>query len=382
MKTHTDVSLGSDLAGLETPAVLVDRAVLERNLGRAAAIAQGAGVAIRPHAKTHKSVVVAQRQMALGAAGLTVAKTGEALVFLKGGVRDITVAHPLVDPRKVARLVAAVRDVGATARVICDSRAGAVVLADAAARAGAVLDVLVKVDVGLHRCGVDPATDDGLALAQTIDESRALRFAGLLSHAGHAYRCDGLGAVRAVAEDERLIMTAMAERIRESGIAVPVVSVGSTPTVFAAERFDGLTEIRPGNYVFMDLTQVAVGIANRDDLALSVLATVVSINQNFAIVDAGSKVLSSDRGPHGSSKLAGYGVAARLTAPDDEMTVVSLSEEHGFVAHEGRPLKVGERLRIWPNHACPVANLARDLLLVEGEIVVARWPVDAAACAA
>ena len=177
-------------------------------------------------------------------------------------------------------------------------------------------------------------------------------------------------------------MVAMAERLSAADLAMPCVSVGSTPTVWAAQSFDGITEIRPGNYVFMDLTQVSLGIARRDELALSVLATVVSVNRSYAIVDAGSKVLSSDRGPHGSARLTGYGVAARLSAPDDDMIVVSLSEEHGFVAHEGRPLTIGERLRIWPNHACTVANLSRDLTLVEGRMVVGSLRVDAAACTA
>jgi D-serine deaminase-like pyridoxal phosphate-dependent protein len=372
----------ADVANLETPVVLVDRRVLERNLARASAIARSAGVALRPHAKTHKSLALARRQVELGAIGLTVAKTSEALTFLAGGVGDVTVAHPLLDRRKIGRLIEAGRTQGAAVRVICDSAVGVEALGSTAAELGAVLDVLVKVDVGLHRCGVDPSGSDALDLARRIEEHRALCFGGLVSHAGHAYRAEDLAAVRRVAEEERQTMVAMTERLAAKGIAVPCVSVGSTPTVWAAERFDGVTEIRPGNYIFMDLTQVSLGIAGRDELALSVLATVVSVNRSFAIIDAGSKVLSSDRGPHGSSRLAGYGIAASLAEPDDEMTVVSLSEEHGFIAHEGRPLTIGERLRIWPNHACTVANLSRDLTLVEHRSVAGRLRVDAAACTA
>jgi D-serine deaminase-like pyridoxal phosphate-dependent protein len=370
----------TDLATVETPAVLVDRSVLERNLRQAVAIAEKANIALRPHAKTHKSLAIAGRQIALGAAGLTVAKTAEALVFLAGGIRDITVAHPLVDPRKINRVLEAARESDASARVICDSAHGVEALGGAAEKAGAVLHVLVKVDVGLHRAGVDPADDDGLMLARRICDHRALRFAGLLSHAGHAYRLDGLDDLRRAAEDERRAIVEMAERLRATGLAVPCVSVGSTPTVWAADRFDGVTEIRPGNYVFMDLTQVALGVARRDELALSVLATVVSINRRYAIIDAGSKVLSSDRGPHGSTRLAGFGLATRLSDAADDMIIESLSEEHGFVRHEGRPLKIGEPLRIWPNHACTVANLTRDLTIVEGDRVVSSWAVDAGAC--
>ena len=367
------------LSTLETPAVLVDRTVLERNVARAAQIAREAGVVLRPHAKTHKSLAIARLQMDAGAVGLTVAKTAEAMVFLEGGIRDVTVAHPLIDPRKITRLLEAARRTGSRVRVICNSMHGVEMLGSSAAALGAMLDVLVKVDVGLHRCGVDPAGPDGVDLARAIDAHAALRFDGLLSHAGHAYGAEGPEAVRDAAKAERRIMTEMADRIAHGGIAVPSISVGSTPTVWLGQSFAGLSEIRPGNYVFMDLTQVSLGVASRQDLALSVLATVVSKNARYAIVDAGSKVLSSDRGPHGSTRVSGYGLATRVSDPGDEIVVASLSEEHGFLAHEGRPIAIGERFRIWPNHACPIVNLARALCVMDGSLCDQTWPIEARA---
>ncbi|MBC7739721.1 MAG: alanine racemase, partial [Candidatus Saccharibacteria bacterium] len=183
----------------------------------------------------------------------------------------------------------------------------------------------------------------------------------MLSHAGQAYAARDATHVKEIAEAERHIMTDLAGQLRHSGIAVPAVSVGSTPTVWLADSFDGVTELRPGNAVFMDLTQVSLGVALRQNLALSVLAMVVSVNDRFAIIDAGSKLLSSDVGPHGSNRLTGYGVACLMDDPAAEMPVVNLSEQHVFLAHGGNVPRIGSRVRIWPNHACPVVNLADHL---------------------
>ncbi|MDQ0394820.1 alanine racemase [Labrys monachus] len=377
---------GSDriLTEIETPAVIVDAALLRRNIAAAAARARSAGVALRPHVKTHKSVALARMQIEAGAAGLTVAKGSEALVFLEAGFRDITVGQPLVDRRKIARLLAAARDGGARLTLIADSDAGIAAVAAEAAAQGVRADVQVKIDVGLHRCGVSPAGGEAVRLARLIADDAALRFAGILSHAGHAYSAPTPEAVTVIARQEHQAMLGVADALVRAGIGVPCISVGSTPTVWLGDRFDGISEIRPGNYVFMDLTQVSLGVATRDDLALSVLATVISCNDTYAIVDAGSKVMSSDRGPHGSTRLAGYGVARRLGDADGaDMPVASLSEEHGFVAHGGRRPAIGERLRLLPNHACTVVNLARNLVVagqggIEGGIET--WPVDARAC--
>lgn len=368
------------LEELETPAVVVDRPALRRNIHAGAAIARAAGTKLRPHVKTHKSLEIARMQVAAGATGLTVAKSSEAMIFLEAGFGDITVAHPLVDGRKIARLLqaAAARDAHLT--FIVDSDVGIGAIGGEAARLGNRAAVQLKVDVGLHRCGVTPEGQEAARLAGLIVADPALHFAGIISHAGHAYSAPTPEVVTAIARHEHETMTAVADGIRRTGIAVPAISVGSTPTVWLGDRFDGISEIRPGNYVFMDLTQVCLGVAMRDDIALSVLATVVSCNERYAIIDAGSKVLSSDRGPHGSTRLAGYGVALRLGEPGaPDMPVVSLSEEHGFVAHVGHKPTIGERLRILPNHACAVVNLARRLAVTDQNDIEV-WPVDAHAC--
>ena len=367
-------------SSIETPAVVVDRQVLERNIARAAEIARSAGAALRPHIKTHKSLRIARVQLAAGAAGVTVAKPSEAIIFMEGGIADVTVAYPLVDPQKVERLIRVAQSTGSTLRLVADSVEGVTAIAAASATCGARIGVLIEVDVGLHRCGVDPAGPLAGQLALTLQSSRATVFAGLLSHAGHAYGAADAAGVRRVAEDERHLMTDLALRLRQSGIEVPVVSVGSTPTVWLGARFEGITELRPGNAVFMDLTQLSLEVAGPEDLALSVAATVVSVNDRFAIIDAGSKVLSSDIGPHGSKRLSGYGLAKLVDDPARQMPVVNLSEEHGFLAHDGRPPRIGARVRIWPNHSCPVANLADRLVILAADGTVEDWPVDARGC--
>jgi D-serine deaminase-like pyridoxal phosphate-dependent protein len=367
------------LEELETPAVVVDRGALQRNINTGAAIARSAGSKLRPHVKSHKSLEIARMQVAAGATGLTVAKSSEAMTFIEAGFGDITVAHPLVDDRKIARLLEAAATRDAHLTFIVDSDFGIETIGGEAARLGLRAAVQLKVDVGLHRCGVTPEGPEAVRLASLIVADPALHFAGIISHAGHAYSAPTPEAVTAIARHEHETMTAVADGIGRTGIAVPAISVGSTPTIWLGDRFDGISEIRPGNYVFMDLTQVSLGVAMRHDIALGVLATVVSCNERYAIIDAGSKVLSSDRGPHGSTRLAGYGVALRLREPGTpDMPVVSLSEEHGFVAHIGHKPRIGERLRILPNHACAVVNLAQRLAVTDKNNIE-LWPVDARA---
>lgn len=363
---------------IETPAVVVDRGRLLANLTQVQGLADSAGVALRPHIKTHKSPDLARLQMELGAKGITAAKPDEALVFIEAGLPSVTVAYPLVVQGKVARLLEAARARGTELNCIADSAEGVAALDAAAAAQGRRLPVFLKVDVGLGRCGVKPAGEAGPRLARQIAEAPSLRFAGLLSHAGHAYGAGNPEGIRAVARQEREDLLGLAERLRGQGLAVDCISVGSTPSVVAHDGFQGFGEIRPGNYVFMDLTQAAIGIVPFGALALSIVVTVVSRNEDYMIVDAGSKVMSSDRGPHGSDAIKGFGLALPLdaTRPEGGWPLVRLSEEHGFLAHGGRPLPIGTRLRLFPNHACTVVGLADRLLLLEGERAPAVWRVE------
>ena len=368
------------ISAMDTPRVLLDRGLLLKNIRRMRDLAESHGLALRPHAKTHKCVEIARLQQEEGATGLTVAKAEEALVFLRAGIRSLTLAYPLLDPAKLDRLLDAARECGATLRLLADSPEGIAILSNGAARHNAVLDVFLKIDVGLGRCGVGPDDPRLLPLAATIAGDNRLQLAGLLSHAGHAYAATGVQAVRAIAGEERLLMLQARDRLTKTGIPVPEISVGSTPTVLAADNFQGISEIRPGNYVFLDRTQMRLGVARPEEIALSVAATVVSANQDFFIIDAGSKTLSSDGGAHGSSGPDGFGLAF---APEEfpregrGLIIEKLSEEHGFVRRQGRSLPLGTRLRLLPNHACPVANLTDTYLVLSQGGETETWTVAA-----
>jgi D-serine deaminase-like pyridoxal phosphate-dependent protein len=361
-----------------TPCVVVDRGRLEANLRRVQAIADANGVRLRPHVKTHKSVRIAAMQVAGGAVGITAAKPDEALVFVEAGIRSVTLAYPVIDPGRIDRLLAAGRERGTELRFIADHVDGVAALAGAARRHGMRLPVLMKVDVGLHRIGVDPEGPAALEVAGRIDADPDLLFAGLISHAGHAYGASGASGAADIAEVERICLLGVAGRLGRAGLRVAEISVGSTPTVLAQRDFAGLTEIRPGNYVFLDLTAVRLGVATLDDVALSVHATVVGCTERHAIVDAGSKVLSSDLGPHGTTGVTGFGRAFPVGRPmsGEGLVVEKLSEEHGFVRLAGGPIARGTRLAIVPNHSCVVANLATEFSITDGE---GAWPVDARA---
>ncbi len=367
---------------LETPVVLVDHRILQANIDHMQDLAGRAGVNLRPHVKTHKSIVMARKQMAAGASGLTASKADEALVFIEAGLPSITLAYPQWAASKIDRLLGAARHHGCDLRFIVDNMEGLRLLEARATALDCRPGVFIKIDVGLRRCGCRPDDPRIFSLADRIVPARHLDFRGLLSHAGHAYGVEDGKAAGRIAEEERQQMTALANHLRRTGFTVPEVSVGSTPTVLAARRFEGLTEIRPGNYVFMDQTPLRLGLIPPSRIALSVLTTVVSVNDRYAIVDAGAKTLSSDRGAHGTDGIAGYGQALVLKASAGKealLTVAKLSEEHGFVVCDSRFLAPGDRLQIFPNHACPVVNLARQLHVWNGSTVEV-WAVDAAGC--
>jgi D-serine deaminase-like pyridoxal phosphate-dependent protein len=367
---------------LETPAVIVDRQILQANIGAMQQVARQADLNLRPHIKTHKSITIARQQMAAGAVGITASKVDEALVFIEAQLPSVTLAYPQLVAVKLDRLLAAAGRHGCDLRLIVDSPEGVRLLAARAAALGIRPGVFIKIDVGLHRCGCQPDDPLVFSLAQTIHGTAHLDFRGLLSHAGQAYGAADAVAAAQMAEAEREIMTTLAASLRRTGCEVPEVSVGSTPTVLSTREFEGLTEIRPGNYVFMDQTPLRLGLITPRQIALSVLTTVVSTNAHYAITDAGAKTLSSDRGAHGTTGIEGYGVAFRLGDPAGlpvPLTVAKLSEEHGFIIAGAHRLKPGDRLQIFPNHACPVVNLARELAVLDGPSMDV-YAVDAAGC--
>lgn len=363
------------MSDVTTPALLLHHDVVECNLARMAQRASALGVALRPHAKTHKCVVLARRQLALGARGITVATLAEAATFIGAGCDDVTWAFPL-DPGHLppARGLAE----RATLRLVVDD------LDTARALAGTGLHVWLKVDCGNHRAGVDPASPYALAVARELGAEHGLVFDGILSHSGHAYRCHSMEDAAAVAEEERDVMVRFAERLRAESLPVRGISVGSTPAMAAVRDLTGVTEARPGNYVFYDRTMTLLGCCEPEDVGVTVLATVVSHQPGAShfVVDAGALALSKDAGP---AHVGGGAMGAVRDRP--ELLVESLSQEHGVIrasapgAIEGR-YRVGDRLELVPNHSCLTAALFDEYVVVEGGTpdaggrVVDRWPID------
>jgi D-serine deaminase-like pyridoxal phosphate-dependent protein len=276
---------------IETPALLLHRDAMDRNLKHMADRAKRLGVSLRPHIKTHKCLELGRRQQAYGAPGITVSTLFEAQAFARGGFTDLTWAFPL-DGTHVPH-VQRIAQNGITLRVILDD------LDTAKALAGSGLHVWLKVDCGYHRAGVDPASRYALDVARELGAERGLTFDGILSHSGHAYHTRNKAEAAQIAEQERQVMVWFAELLRKDGLPARGISVGSTPAMVAAKDLTGVTEARPGNYIFYDRTMVLIGCCEPRDVAVSVLATVVSHQPGAShfVVDTGALSLSKDLGP-------------------------------------------------------------------------------------
>jgi D-serine deaminase-like pyridoxal phosphate-dependent protein len=361
---------------LPTPQVLIDRARLVANLDRMQGVAEAGGVRLRPHAKTHKSPTIARMQVDRGAIGICCAKVGEAEVFASEGIADIRLPYP-VHPSNASRL-SRLMDL-ARISIIVDHEAVARAWSEAMRGANRTLDVLVKVDVGFHRCGIDPADSDAAGFVRRVAGLSGLRLLGLLSHAGHVYHAASQDEVKGIAESEARMLTTLA---REAGVDIAEISVGATPTAPFSARLEGLTEIRPGNYVYFDRTQVGLQAARYEDCALTVLARVVSRPaRDRVILDCGSKTLTSDQS-RGFGPTPGYGVVLRdleSSEPDDTLLIERLSEEHATVRvlSGDCALEPGNLVRVLPNHSCVVSNLVDCVRMVDGLTVVDTLPVSA-----
>ena len=369
------------LSDLPTPQVLIDHTRAMNNVARVQALAADAGVRLRPHAKTHKSPVVARWQLDAGAVGICCAKIGEAEVFVDAGIRDIRLPYP-VNPANAPRLLTLMDR--ATISIIVDHLDVARGWSEAMQRGGRRLDVLIKVDVGFHRCGIDPA-DGPLEFIQAVAALPGLRLRGLLSHAGHAYHASSEEHLRAIAKEEAGTLTGLRARADAAGIALDEISVGATPTLRFSAGQAGVTELRPGNYVYFDRTQVALGAASLDDCALTVMATVVSKHPGRIILDCGSKTLTNDQA-RGISAATGYGAVLAGESDaldyareiDEALTIERLSEEHATVRVAGETrLRPGDRVRVVPNHSCVVSNLVDAVRLVDGDRVIDTIPIAA-----
>jgi len=349
---------------IETPAVCVDRALMEANIRRMAVQLKGRRIAFRPHVKSHKSVVIAERQIAAGAVGLTTATLGEAEVFAGAGFEDIFIAYPLwFTDAKAARLRALLER--ARVAVGVSSVAGAEQLGSKLGH-GVPVDVLIEVDSGENRTGVtDPHT--AVRVAQAAERA-GLRAIGVFTHVGHSYA--GADAVAEAAADEVRTLSDTVEALRNAGHPVEVVSAGSTPTALLSAE-GAVTEERPGTFVFGDRQQVALDAHPPEAVALFIAATVVSAAHNHFVLDAGAKVLSKDA----PKTLDGYGTlpaypGARIQRLYDHHAVVTCSG--------GETPSLGERVSVIPNHVCPVVNLTDEIVILgETGDEEDRWSVDA-----
>ena len=353
---------------LETPAVIVDLDVMERNLSRMADYCREHQLLLRPHTKTHKIPELAKRQLASGASGITVAKIGEAEVMRNAGITDILIAYPIIGPEKTTRLARVAEQADIT--VSLDSEEAARGISDAATRQGSKIGVLIEMDVGFGRCGLSNETDL-VTLAQKITTMPALEFKGLMFFPGHF----------GVAPEERAAMRTQVNEFLEralaafsrAGLPVSIVSGGSTPTAYEGGLFRGVNEIRPGTYIFNDRNTVAVSACSLEDCALSVVVTVVSTAvSGHAVVDGGSKTFSYDRFQAGDG--SGFGIVKE----DPAAQVERFSEEHGHlnVQRSERRYKVGDRLSIIPNHVCTTVNMHDEIYGVRGERVEETWRVE------
>jgi D-serine deaminase-like pyridoxal phosphate-dependent protein len=365
-----------NLETIPTPALVLDVERVKRNATRIGRRVTDFGARLRPHIKTHKCIEVARIQTSGHSGALTVSTLAEARAFAAAGFSDITYAVP-IEPGKFEAAIDVARMCRKFALLTDDVQTPAL-LNEAARKAGISLDLFLKIDSGYHRCGVEPDSEEAISIPAQIARCSNLRFAGILTHAGHSYRPDQRERLK-IARHERDVMVELADRLRASGVEVPTVSIGSTPSITIVDHLNGVDEARPGNYIFFDAFQAAIGSCRLDDCALTVLAAVVHRNEphNKVVIDAGAIALSKDRGAMDFQPGCGYGRVLDLEGQDLGLTVGSLSQEHGGIMSQNcdNRLAVGDRVRVLANHSClSAAQHSHYYILEQGEIVD-QWPI-------
>ncbi len=357
------------VSDLDTPAILIDLDIMDRNLEKLAGYSREHGLRVRPHTKTHKIPALARKQIELGATGLTVAKVGEAEIMLAAQPSDILVAFPTIGAKKLQRLMQVARQTAVTMSL--DSLVVAQQLSEAARGQHVEIGVLAEVDVGLGRVGVAPGPAL-LELIQGITRLPSLRFDGIAFYPGQVKSLDAEGqqALKKIAD---LLENTLSDLDR-AGFTPRIVSGGSTPTLFHSHHLPGVNEVRPGTYIFNDRNTVLSGACALEDCAASILVTVVSTAKaGQMIVDGGSKTFSSDRPTAGSEVSFGHVVE------EPQAVFARMNEEHGFVdiRKADRRFEVADRIRIIPNHICVAMNLHECVYGVRGGVVEQAWRVEA-----
>lgn len=355
------------ISEIDTPAVLIDAEKLSRNLRKMADYCKHHGLSLRPHTKTHKIFEIAHMQVQYGASGITVAKLGEAEVMADSGLKDIVVVYPLWGESKWNRLGELARRVRIS--VAMDSFPVAEGISRSATNAGVEVGIRVEFDTGFGRCGL-PIDDNSIREVQRIRALPNLRWEGISVYPGHIMGNRALREHDLVLENDRL--DRLYALLDAAGVSCPVVSGGNTPAAFLSHRFHGVSEIRPGTYVFNDRNTVDAEAASYDECAATVLVTVVSTSvAGRAIIDAGSKTLTADTLLSGERRHHGY------IQGHPEMALYDLSEEHGHLQiPEHSRIRIGDKLRVVPNHICPCINLQERVFLVSGDDVVDQWKVS------
>ncbi|MFC2130648.1 alanine racemase [Bacteroidota bacterium] len=356
---------------LDSPALLIEKSILEKNISDMQALMNKYNVRLRPHIKTHKMPCLAQKQIEAGAVGIACAKVTEALVFAAAGIKDIQIANIIVGDKKFENLIKLMDNVDKLSSCV-DSIENASLLADYMAKNEKTINVLIIVDCGYGRCGMD-VYDKILELAKYVQDSVSLNLLGITTHAGQAYSASSGEERLTIARHEGEFMIETADKLKADGIEINNITIGSNPTARHSCRVPGVTEIRTGNYIFNDMIQVSLGTVGIEQCALTVLTQIISTPAvDRVILDAGSKSFSSDKGAHGNENLKGYGKII-----GKEAVIEKLSEEHGIVKHNCGKFYIGERLRVIPNHACTTANMFEKAYLVDGDNVLEEINIDA-----
>lgn len=361
------------LAEIPTPALLVDRARFAANCDAMRRKAAASGVAFRPHVKTHKTLEGAKLQLGAPRGPITVSTLAEAEFYAAAGFDDITYAVP-IDPGKFDRAAALGRKI--RLNLLIDHPAALAGMEAFAAAHQVRFPVFLKVDSGARRAGVDPAAAESVAFARRLKDSPGVELRGLLTHAGHSYAARSRREIEPVAADEAAVLTAFRDAVGDPAL---VRSIGSTPTASVVERIPSSDEVRPGNYVFYDAFQAAIGSCTLEECSASVLTTIVSIypDQNKVIVDAGALALSKDLGPVHVDPEFGYGRVCDLDLRPLPLKIVSISQEHGQVRGEGAidvaRMTIGTKLRVVPNHSCLTAALFDHYWVLDQGKVVDEW---------
>lgn len=373
--------IANEFSQLETPALLLDVARMDRNIARMLGRMAGHAVAFRPHVKTNKCMEVTQRLLDAGARGITVSTLKEAEYFSQRGISDILYAVCL-SPNKLEHALR-LRAQGVRLKVIVDSVEMAQQLNPSRLQDADRLEVWIEIDTDGHRSGVLPDAPELLTIADAL-RAQGLDVGGVMTHAGDSYLCRTTAAIAAMAEQERAGAVRAATRLRSAGHACPVVSVGSTPTALFAEKLEGVTEVRAGVFVFFDLVMAGLNVCRQDEIALSVLATVIGHQKEkgWTLIDAGWMAMSRDRGTSKQPVDQAYGLVCDIHGiPIGDLLVVDANQEHGVVAV--RPgsragpapvLPIGTQVRILPNHACATAaQFPRYLALDSQQGIVGQW---------